>query len=165
MEYLLQMKPGMWGSDVTSYREYHSNDEHCSYSLSPSYYNDVKKDWPFYAEDTCTRREVKRKLNHIKVTLLKKLAFEDFEQGLRSYINRCWSVISREDTRAVLGWCITDAASTKCTRVLLEAAIECTPAYVESRAVFLFSNFFLERAARMPSFKVTSRLSPSESSL
>lgn len=98
---------------------------HCSYSLSPSYYNDVTEDWPFYAEDG--RREVIRKLNHIKVTLLKKLAFEDFEQGLRSDINRCWSVISREDARAVLGWCITDAASTKCTRVLLEAAIECTP--------------------------------------
>lgn len=29
-----------------------------SYSLSPSYYNDVKEDWPFYAEDT--RREVIR---------------------------------------------------------------------------------------------------------
>lgn len=35
-----------------------------SYSLSPSYYNDVKEDWPFYAEDT--RREVIRKLSHIK---------------------------------------------------------------------------------------------------
>lgn len=97
------------------------------------------------------------------VTVLKKLAFEDFDQGLQIYINRCWPVISRVDVRAVLGWCITDAASTKCTRVLLETALECTPAYVKSRAVFLFANYFhfydiAERAARMPRFKVENKL-------
>lgn len=92
------------------------------------------------------------------VTLMRKLAIEGFDQGIRKYADLCWPFISREDTWDVLRWCITVKA-TRCARVLLESALEPTPTSITSHEVFMISNYLrlydvAEMAARMTSFEV-----------